>query len=370
MTRLGDYNEVRFVGQGGGRLWYDGAMTEAILASALSTVAGLYDVKLTALAQLKGSLEALYRQWRQHGAGVGKVASLLGRSWREPALAAAAARLKNSGIQALVLGDDAYPPPLAAIDDPPYVLYLRGDCLALAGRLIAVVGTRASSSYGRRATASLMAGLAGQKVSIVSGLALGIDAMAHRAALDAGLTTVAVLGGGLDAIEPKTNHALGLAVMAHGCVISEYPPGVRPQKHHFLARNRLIAGLVELVIVVEGTLKSGALVTARLALKSGRDVGAVPGDIFTPNSAGPHALLADGAIPIISSEAIRTTLKLAPAPIPATDSSLISFLRQPITVDDLATLAGLDIRAARIALTELELAGRVAITAGGLYYRK
>ena len=178
---------------------------------------------------------------------------------------------------------------------------------------LAVVGTRQASSYGRDATRRLVADLAGAGVTIVSGLALGIDAVAHEAALAAGGRTLAVLGSGVDQIFPAGNRPLGQAVLAQGAILSEYPLGTPPAPTNYPPRNRIISGLALGVLVVEAPRRSGALITVQFALEQGRDVFAVPGSIFSPKSEGTNCLIRDGAMIVTRAEEILEALNLQDA---------------------------------------------------------
>lgn len=206
--------------------------------------------------------------------------------------------MSDHPIIELTIGASHYPQCLAAIADAPAKLYCRGDLKILSRPCIAVVGTRKATDYGTQVTRQLVEPIARAGMTIVSGLALGIDAVAHRAALDAGGRTVAVLGSGIDdaTIGPRQNVPLAHEILGHdGLVLSEYPAGTPADKWTFPARNRIISGLSLGVVVTEAAIKSGALITARLAAEQGRDVFGVPGSIFWPRSAGPNYLIQNGA---------------------------------------------------------------------------
>ncbi len=205
------------------------------------------------------------------------------------------------------------PPALKVVQPPVESLFVRG--VLSEGRAIAVVGSRRASSYGVSIAHRIGAILGGSGVNLVSGMALGIDGAAHRGALEAGGVTTAVLGCGIDRWYPYRHRALGEQILASGgAVLSEYPPGTPPEPWRFPARNRIIAGLADTVIVVEAAEKSGALITARLALDLGRDVMAVPGDIDRPGSFGCNRLIRDGAFPIDDLAELPEILGLGPTP--------------------------------------------------------
>jgi DNA processing protein len=213
----------------------------------------------------------------------------------------ARAREALAGVPAWVLPlpAEGYPARLRAIPDPPAVLCVQGRAESLVLGGVAIVGARAATRYGLEVARDLAAQLARRGVTVVSGLARGIDAAAHRGALEAGGATVAVLACGLDRTYPPEHAALRGQIAATGAVVSEMPPGVPPRAPYFPLRNRLISGLVDAVVVVEARTRSGSLITARHALTQGREVMAVPGPIRTPTSAGPNRLLADGAPPLL-----------------------------------------------------------------------
>ncbi|MEC4677172.1 MAG: DNA-processing protein DprA [Nitrospirota bacterium] len=209
--------------------------------------------------------------------------------------------LEKASVSLLTLGDPTYPARLLAIYDPPPVLYVKGILLdgnrasEDEGPTIAVVGTRKTTAYGRRVTDRLSQALSEQGVTIVSGFARGVDSIAHRAALNAGGQTIAVLGCGLDCIYPPEHKKLYQDINERGLIVSEFPLGTPPVAHNFPKRNRIISGLSLGCLVVEAGLKSGSLITARLAMEQGREVFAVPGAIDSVLSAGPHQLIASGA---------------------------------------------------------------------------
>lgn len=206
-----------------------------------------------------------------------------------------------------------FPPLLSEIPEPPKQLWIRGTLPSFELKWITVVGTRACTPYGKAACEHLIRGLKGSPVVIVSGLALGIDAIAHQAALDAELPTVAIPGSGLDwdVLYPRTNHALGRAIIdAGGAHLSEYDPAFPAQTWSFLERNRIMAGISHATLIIEATEKSGTMVTARLATDYNRDVLVVPGSIFEATSRGTHRYLRHGATPVNSAEEILDALSI------------------------------------------------------------
>lgn len=204
-------------------------------------------------------------------------------------------RMKQAGVQALTWDDALYPELLREIPDAPSVLYLSGKKELLRKKCIAIVGSRAATGYGRKVAHSLAKALVSHSMTVVSGLALGIDARAHWGALDGSGDTIGVLGCGLDVVYPRQNEKLFGKILEKGVLVSEYPLGTRPEGFRFPARNRIIAGLSRGIVVVEAARKSGSLITAQLALDYGREVFAVPGQIDSHKSSGSHWLLQQGA---------------------------------------------------------------------------
>ncbi len=211
----------------------------------------------------------------------------------------------SSPIKIITLDDDTYPRLLKQIYDPPRRLYILGDLKAEEKYPLAVVGTRNASDYGKRTTNYFVDALSRAGLTIISGLALGIDGLAHQATLGVKGKTIAVLGSGLNVVYPSAHKKLFQQIIeAGGAVISEYPPETKPNKQSFPARNRIIAGLSLGVLVIEAPEKSGALITARAALEQGREVFAIPGDIYSRNSAGTNKLIEMGAKPVTKPEDI------------------------------------------------------------------
>ena len=214
------------------------------------------------------------------------------------------AKLESIGGEALSFEDPGYPALLRQISDPPPVIYISGKKELLKENSVAIVGSRAATIYGRRTAYSLAGSLAGYSVTVVSGLAHGIDAEAHAGSLAVGGDTVAVLGCGLDVVYPRENRDLYRQIAEQGVLVSEYPLGTQPEGFRFPARNRIIAGLSKGVVVVEAAKKSGSLITAQLALDYGREVFAVPGQVDSYKSAGAHWLLQQGAKLVLGAEDI------------------------------------------------------------------
>ncbi len=263
-----------------------------------------------------------------------------------------------------------YPALLAAIYDPPPQLWIRGDGdLAVLERpCLALVGARSCSSYGRAVARSLARDVAAAGAVVVSGLARGIDGEAHRGALEAGGVTVAVLGCGIDRDYPAAHRELARSIVeSGGLVLSEYEAGVEPAPWRFPARNRIIAGLSHVTVVIEARQRSGALITADFALEQGREVMAVPGEITSALSAGSNGLLRQGAAPVTRTQDVLEALGIEEptAPVATTESEvaravLSVLVEQASTTDELVRATGLDAGSVAAALVELELSGRVS----------
>jgi DNA processing protein len=284
------------------------------------------------------------------------------------------ARAAALGIRPVGRLDASYPAALAAVADAPVVLWVLGDSTALDGRLVAVVGSRAASPYGLEAAGRLGEDLARAGVTVVSGLARGCDAAAHRGALAACGRTVAVLGCGPDVCYPAEHADLLQAVRQSGAVVSEYPPGTPPRPGHFPLRNRIISGLCRAVVVVEASDRSGSLLTAGRALDQGRDVMAVPGPVFGQRHRGSHALLRDGARLVETAADVLEELGWTGGAAPPDRASRDPLLRavpvgEDVGVDALALRTGWPATVILQRLLHLELAGAVRRTAGGRFVR-
>jgi DNA processing protein len=275
------------------------------------------------------------------------------------------ASLRERGLRFVARSAVAFPPLLRAIHDPPVGLFVRGDAPLelLAQPCVGVVGARACSAYGSTVARSLSRELAAAGLVVVSGMARGVDGEAHRGALDGGGKTIAVLGCGVDRDYPAAHAELARRIVAGGgLVVAEYAPGVEPAPWRFPARNRIIAGLAAATIVVEARERSGALITADLALEEGREVFAVPGEITSALSAGTNALLKLGASPLTCADDVLSCLGIEPEEVARVQSALLDLL--PASADELARRTGR--AAADIAreLVELELAGAAAVHDG------
>lgn len=305
-----------------------------------------------------------------------------GKQIREDAL-----RLRESGARILFLTDPGYPALLREIHDPPPVLFARGAAYPDAPA-VALIGARRATRAGLDAARILAASLAEAGVTVVSGFARGVDAAAHRAALEAGGKTVAVFGCGVDVCYPPEQKSLLEALLASGAALSEFPMGADPEPWNFPVRNRILAGLARIVCVVEAAEKSGSLITARCATGYGRDVAAVPGSILSPAAAGSNALLKDGAIFVRNADDLlaelpaeeRRHLRRAvpahdaaamPADLPPDAAALHAALDtdEPKDADTLLSATGLTAARFSAALVHLELEGLVTVLPGALFCR-
>ena len=276
------------------------------------------------------------------------------------------ARLQAAGVRWLARSDPAFPPLLRAIHDPPAGLFVRGAAeTELLGRAsVGIVGARSCSPYGAQVARMLGRELVRAGLVVVSGMARGVDAEAHRGALDAGGPTVAVFGCGIDRDYPAAHAELAQRIAAAGLLVSEYAPGVEPAPWRFPARNRIVAGLCAATVVVEARERSGALITADFALEEGREVLTVPGEITSALSAGTNALLKLGASPLTGAADVLECFGLAPAEPRGASSGLLDLL--PATADELVRRTGRPAAEVARELVELELGGLVCAH-DGLY---
>ena len=287
-------------------------------------------------------------------------------------------RLERNHIKALNWNDPAFPARLKEIYDVPPVLYVRGDITAEDEWTIAVVGTRRATIYGREVTERLVTELVRNRITVVSGLARGIDSIAHRTALESGGRTIAVFACGLDIVYPPENVKLAQDIMEHGALVSEYPLGTRPKAEHFPRRNRIMSGISLGVLVAEAGEGSGAMITASLALEQNREVFAVPGSILSPASRGVNRLIKEGAKLVSEVQDILEELNLTMIPrqmemrelVPEneTESLIMRHLsHEPIHIDEVCRSSSLPIATVSSTLAMMELKGIVR-QMGGMNY--
>lgn len=344
-------------------------------------VRGIGSLRLRALLDHFGTIE---RAWHAPSAELHRAG--LDRRSLENLTAARASldlereleRVAAAGARALTWNSPDYPSLLREIPDPPPVLYVRGTLVKEDAWAVAVVGTRRISTYGREVTRGLVQVLARSGVTVVSGLARGIDAEAHRAALEAGGRTIAVLGCGVDRIYPPEHRKLAEEIIACGALVSDYPMGTPPEGMNFPPRNRIISGLSLGVLVIEAGERSGALITADYAAEQGRDVFAVPGSILARSSAGTNRLIQEGAKVVLNPADILEELNLTMVaeqtearrvfPADETEARLLAHLStEPTHVDELQQQVGLPVAQVTSALALMELKGMVR-QVGGMKY--
>ncbi len=348
---------------------------------AFTTVKGIGAVRLQALLDAFGTAE---NAWK--ASPLDLVAAGLSPKLAERVVQARASLdvdkliqdAERQGIQILTWDSPTYPPHLKQIDQPPPVLYLKGEITSEDVWAVGIVGTRAVTAYGRQVTEELAATLARNGITIVSGLARGVDAIAHSAALKAGGRTLAVLGSGIDRIYPPEHRGLAEKISEQGAVLSDYAPSTPPESANFPPRNRIISGLSLTVVVIEAAETSGSLITASFAADQGRDVFAVPGNIFAPQSKGTNRLIANGARPLLAVKDILDALDLTrnlerreirkTLPSDPTEAALFQLIgAEPLHVDEIRAQSGMPIAQVSATLTMMELKGLVR-QVGGMQY--
>ncbi len=344
-------------------------------------VAGIGAARLRALIDYFGDLATAWQapptELQRAGLDRRSLSSLV-QMRRELDLDAEVDRVQRAGVQVLTWNDPDYPSNLRQVYNPPPVLYVRGRIEKRDEWAVAIVGTRRASVYGKEAAQMLSAGLARAGVTVVSGLARGIDAVAHRTCLETGGRTIAVLGCGLDVIYPPQHAGLAAEIVQQGALVSEYPLGTRPEARNFPPRNRIISGLTLGTVIVEADLGSGALITAGFAAEQGREVFAVPGSIFARGCQGTNRLIQQGAKMVCSVTDILEELNLTMVseqaqvrmviPENDTEALLLQHLSaEPIHVDDLGRMARLPIAQVTSTLALMELKGMVR-QVGGMNY--
>ncbi len=287
-------------------------------------------------------------------------------------------RINTGGIRVMTWEDSDYPRRLKEIDQSPPVLYVKGAINVEDDWAVAVVGTRRITPYGRQVANEIATYLAQNGVTVVSGLARGVDAITHQAALQAGGRTIAVLGSGVDVIYPPEHRKLSADIVKQGALVSDYPVGTSPDGVNFPPRNRIISGLSLATVVVEAGEKSGALITAEFAVEQGRDVFAVPGSILAPQSEGTNQLIEQGARPLLKMSEILESLKLEQIPekqqvrklnpLNPVEQNLLQHLSsEPMHIDQICAMTGLPIHDVSATLTMMELKGFIS-QVGGMNY--
>ena len=339
-------------------------------------VGGESQRKLLAAFGLPDAIFAASRS--ELAAVVGKRAELLFEQNVDDAIEQTLAWLALPGNHFITLADSLYPQQLLEIPDPPSVLYVRGNPACLQRSGLGVVGSRNATPLGMQTAENFAKTLAASGLSIVSGLALGIDAAAHRGALAAHGCTVAVIGTGADRLYPARNRELALAIAEHGAIVSEFPLGTPAIAANFPRRNRIISGLSRGVLVVEAAPESGSLITARLAAEQGREVFAIPGSIHSPVARGCHKLIKQGAKLVETAQDVLEELGNLPlqAALPETTPAqapnnpiLVALGHDPVPLDDLVARTQLAPETLLAELLSLELSGEVATLPGNRYQR-
>ncbi len=286
--------------------------------------------------------------------------------------------IDQQNIQVLTWEDETYPTLLKEIDQPPPVLYVKGNIQPENNQTVAIVGTRKITPYGRQVTEEIADYLARIGFTIVSGLARGVDGIAHQTAIHAGGKTYAVLGCGVEQVYPPEHKKLAEQIIENGALISDYPPGTRPDAANFPPRNRIISGLSQITVVVEAGETSGALITATFAADQGRDVLAVPGNVYAPQSKGTNRLIAQGAYPYTGISSLEALLKVTkhkevnePAILPENEieASLLRIMQNSdgMHIDEIVAISSLSIDIISATLTIMELKGMVK-SVGGMTY--
>lgn len=287
-------------------------------------------------------------------------------------------KIEAQGIKIVTWADEEYPNRLREIDQPPPVLYIRGEYLQDDLFAVAIVGTRKVTAYGRQVTEEIASFLAMNGITVISGLARGVDAIAHQAALKVGGRTIGILGSGVDKIYPPEHRALADEIMKRGAIISDYAVGTPPDASNFPPRNRIISGLSLAVVVIEAAETSGALITAEFAAEQGREIFAVPGSILAPQSKGTNKLIQNGAWPLLTPDDLMQALDLTRIgehksarkilPTDEVEAKVLSVLSsEPLHVDEIHNQAGLPIEKISATLALMELKGMVR-QVGGMNY--
>lgn len=351
--------------------WLQLTLTPGLGATSIRNLLGRFGLPESVLSAPSKQLESV----------VGSAAAALLRSKdTAPAVERALRWAEAPGHAVVTLADTAYPGLLLEIPDPPALLYAVGRLELLARPALAIVGSRNATAQGARNAEQFARAFSEAGFAIVSGLAMGIDAAAHRGGLAAQGSTVAVLGTGVDVVYPRQNAELAARIAQSGLLLSEFPLGSTAVAHHFPRRNRLISGLAQGCLVIEAALASGSLITARAALEQGREVFAVPGSIHSPLSKGCHALIKQGAKLVESAEDVLAELAAFRTPSPQrghkspgadqNEEALLPLLGfDPVDIDSLCTRTGLSAEQVSAGLLRLELAGQVAALPGGMYQR-
>jgi DNA processing protein len=344
-------------------------------------VKGIGPVRLEKLLAYYGSLREAWKSQPHQLTAAGlnsKLCQQLIKIRENTCLDELVEQLRVKGIKILTWDDPAFPERLRQIDQSPFVIYMKGNLIEEDIWSVAVVGTRRYSFYGRQVTELLTRTLAEHGITIISGLARGIDGIAHAQSLDVGGRTLAILGSGLDQIYPPEHKGLAERIMSQGAVLSDYPPGTPPDGSNFPPRNRIISALAKAVVVIEAGQKSGALITANYAVEQGKEVFAVPGKITAPLSKGPNRLIKLGAHPLLEAQDVLDFLNMSlvarqqiiQRSLPSDPKEALLFGAvgdEPLHVDELSRTTELPIEEVTATLAVMELKGMVRKTFGMKY---
>lgn len=344
-------------------------------------VSGIGPVRLNQLVKIFGSVEAAWNAGRDELIGAGLNMAIVNELIKVRSrldLDREYERLLSKGFFLMTWESEDYPQRLLEIEYPPPVLYLWGKLEPVDRWAVAIVGTRRMSPYGESIARDLAIALAANNVTVISGMARGIDGIAHRSALEANGRTIAILGSGLDHLYPAEHRHLAEEIAHQGAIMTEYPLGTRPEGRNFPTRNRIISGLSLIVVIIEAGESSGALITAHFAAEQGREVFAVPGSIHSQASKGTNRLILDGARPLLAVEDVLETLNLDTIArqevlesfLPEDDIEQLIYSKlssEPTHVDELIARCDLPAATINASLTMLELKGR-ARQVGGMHY--
>lgn len=346
-----------------------------------NVVKGIGSVRMKRLLEFFGDAVSAWNasadSLREAGLGPQQINSLI--DFRtENSLEQVWQQIQKEDIEVLTWLDDGYPARLREIDNSPPVIYMRGSLLEEDNWAVGIVGTRRMTSYGSQVTNEIAHALASSGITVVSGLARGVDAVAHRSTLNSGGRTIAVLGSGVDRIYPPEHRQLAKQIMVNGALLSDYAPGTPPEGINFPPRNRIISALAKAVVVVEAGKQSGALITAAFAAEQGREVYAVPGNIYAPQSKGTNLLIQQGAQCMLDVQDILETLNLVMVdehrtarsvlPSDATEAQLYNMLgNEPLHIDEILARSELAIDKVSATLAVMELKGMVR-QVGSMHY--
>ena len=348
---------------------------------AFNLVKGIGPVRLEKLLLYFEDIQAAWQAPEYHLRSAGlsqKLSQQLVSVRSQVSLSKLEEQIQESGIRVLTWDDQGYPEGLRTITQSPFVLYIKGTLDKEDIWAVGIVGTRRFTDYGRQVAEEISRVLANHGISVVSGLARGIDGIAHRSVLDAGGRTLAVLGSGLDQIYPPEHKALAEQISQHGALISDYPLGTPPDGSNFPPRNRIISGLSKAIIIIEAGVKSGALITANYAAEQGKEVFAVPGKITAPMSKGTNLLIKQGAHPLLEPQDVLDILKLSllseqkivrkTLPGDTREAQIYQVVGdEPLHVDEISTQTKIPIEQVTSTLALMELKGMVRKTFGMKY---